>query len=210
MFPGQQRKNWSGGGSLHALQQYISQVELWDTRTAVACFQWESIRQRQVRWKRSETSKNQPRWSRRWGKMREKIKQHFSSQDWIPHATTEMWWRDECWRTTRSVQAQTILSRKKQDHRTQIIGAYFNFIGFYSSSPENKENILLEKPAGGNCGNNRSAWPLLVCERHWFSGEELTLYQPSKDICEICYPRNPSEAGVKFQGAASSATRFLQ
>lgn len=33
------------------------------------------------------------------------------------------------------------------DHRTQIIGAHFNFIGFYSSSLENKENILLEKPS---------------------------------------------------------------
>lgn len=62
-----------------------------------------------------------------------------------------MWWRDEGRRTTGSFQAPTILSRKKAqyppDHRTQIIGAHFNFIGFYWSSLENKENILLEKPS---------------------------------------------------------------
>lgn len=51
----------------------------------------------------------------------------------------EIWWRDEGWRTTSSFQAQ--------HHRTQIMGAHFNFIRFYSSSPENKENILLEKPS---------------------------------------------------------------
>lgn len=34
-------------------------------------------------------------------------------------------------------------AQQPPDHRTQIIGARFNFIGFYSSSPENKENILL-------------------------------------------------------------------
>lgn len=62
-----------------------------------------------------------------------------------------MWCRDEGRRTTGSFQAPTILSRKKAhyppDHRTQIIGAHFNFIGFYSSSFKNKENILLEKPS---------------------------------------------------------------
>lgn len=104
-------------------------------------------------------------------------------------------WRSENnWLISGTNNSEQKKAHYPPDHRTQIIGAHFNLIGFYPSSLENKGNILLEKQS----------------RRKLRQQQERMTSTCVTDISDICYPRTPSAAGVKLQDVARSTRRFLQ